>query len=355
MRGLIPFAPVGWPVSEDDVNVGLYFDLRNPPQWHVDPPVLFGFTLEMCEEADRLGCHSVWFTEHHLFEDGYLPQPLTFAAAVAGRTSRVRICTGVVIAPLHHPAEIAEQAAVVDIISAGRLDVGIGAGYRVPEFNLYDADITERYEVTDERARSLRRLWSQGGVTPAPVQERVPIWMGYQGPKGARRAGLLGEGLLSFTPALWPFYRDALAEAGNDQALARMTGGVQGWVSNDPERDWPTVSRHLSHQINSYRRLMVEGTSLDIPRPVDPERLRQHEPNGPLSYFAYGTPDAIATWVRHHTAGAPVETVYFWASISGMSQAMVAEHVRTVCSDLAPLLADFDPRPGALTGNFYIH
>lgn len=329
------------------MNIGLYFDLRNPPEWPADPAQLYGFTLEMCEEADRLGCHSIWLTEHHLFDDGYLPQPLTFASAVAARTRRVRIGTGITIAPLHHPVELAEQAAVVDTVSGGRLDLGLGAGYRVPEFDLYGADISTRYRTTDERARELRRLWSAGGVTPRPVQDPLPIWMGYQGPGGARRAGLLGEGLLSFEPALWPVYRDALSEAGHDPRAGRMAGGAQGWVSADPDRDWPLVSKHLAHQLNTYRRYMVEGTEQPLPRPVDPDRLRNREPKGPLSYFAFGTPEEMAAWLRDHTAGAPVETVYLWASISGMAQATVAEHVRVVCTELIPLLADYHPQ-GAL-------
>ena len=65
------------------MNVGVYFDLRNAPGWRQDPARLYGYTLELCEEAERLGAHSVWLSEHHLFDDGYLPQPLTFAAAVA--------------------------------------------------------------------------------------------------------------------------------------------------------------------------------------------------------------------------------------------------------------------------------
>ena len=113
-------------------NVGLYFDLRNPPASRVDPTRLHGFTLEMCEEAERLGAHSVWLTEHHLFDDDYIAQPLVFAAAIAARTRRVRIGTAIVIAPLHSPVEIAEQSALVDVVSGGRLDLGLGAGYRVP-------------------------------------------------------------------------------------------------------------------------------------------------------------------------------------------------------------------------------
>ena len=212
------------------MRVGIYFDLRNPPAWRVPPSRLYGFTLEMCREAELLGCDSVWLTEHHLFDDDYLPQPLTFAAAVAARTQRVRIGTGILIAPLHHPAEVAEQAAVVDIVSDGRLDLGLGAGYRIPEFELFGAKMATRYRATDDMARELRRLWGAGGVTPRPVQERPPLWLGYQGPKGARRAGLLGECLLTLNKESWPAYRDALAEAGHDPAAARMAGGIQGWV-----------------------------------------------------------------------------------------------------------------------------
>ncbi len=321
------------------MKVGLYFDLRNPPGWHVDWSRLYGFTLELCEEAERLGCHAIWLTEHHLFDDGYLPQPLTMAAAVAARTRAVRIGTGIVIAPLHHPVELAEQAAVVDIISSGRVELGLGAGYRIPEFDLFAADIARRYTTTDHCARELRRLWSDV-VTPPPVQPRVPIWMGYQGPQGAARAGRLGEGLLSADAKLWPVYRDALVAAGHREADARMTGGIQGWVTDDPEGDWPVVAVHLANQLDSYRRYMVEGTGQPTPRPVDPERMRQREPfSGPIGYFLFGTPEDVAAKIRVAVGDAPVDAVYLWASIAGMPEDLVARNVRTICTRLAPLLA----------------
>jgi|SRR5947209_3134035 len=141
------------------IDVGVYFDLRNPQQWRQNPSRLYSFTLEACEEAERLGASSVWFSEHHLFDDDYLASPLTFAAAVAARTSRVRLGTAIVIAPLHHPAELAEQSVLVDLVSDGRLDQGIGAGYRDPEFDLYDASLKTRCDDTDGTAYELRKLW----------------------------------------------------------------------------------------------------------------------------------------------------------------------------------------------------
>jgi alkanesulfonate monooxygenase SsuD/methylene tetrahydromethanopterin reductase-like flavin-dependent oxidoreductase (luciferase family) len=324
--------------ADRGLNVGLYFDLRNPPQWRQDPARLHAFTLEMCEEAEHLGAHSVWVTEHHLFDDDYIAAPLTFAAAIAARTTRIRIGTAIVIAPLHHPAEIAEQAAMVDLISGGRLELGIGAGYRVPEYELFGASLEGRYAQTDERAREIRRLWGKGGVTPRPVQERPAIWMGYQGPQGARRAGRLGESLLTAAASSWEPYREGLVEGGHDPSIARMAGGIQAWVSDDPDADWPDVSRHLAHQQDSYRMHMVEGTDQPVPRPVDPEKLRHREPRT-LGYFWCDTPEVIAERIFDHVAGAPVETVFLWASVGGQPEDKVAQHVQTICTRLAPILA----------------
>jgi alkanesulfonate monooxygenase SsuD/methylene tetrahydromethanopterin reductase-like flavin-dependent oxidoreductase (luciferase family) len=329
--------------EETLVRVGLYFDMRNPPAWQQDPSRLYGFTLEMCQEAERLGIDSVWVSEHHRFDDGYLPQPLTMLAAIAARTTRVRLGTAVLVAPLHHPAEIAEQAALVDLLSDGRLDLGLGAGYRIPEYELYGADATRRYADTDGRAREVRRLWAEGGVTPLPVQERVPIWMGYQGPKGARRAGLLGEGLLALDPKLYPVYRDGLIEGGHDPARARMSGGMQSWVSEDPEADWPLVSRHVGYQIDSYLKHMVQGTDQPAPAPVDPDKLRRRDARQPLSYFHFGTPEEVAAKVRAYVADAPVDTAFFWGSLGGMPEKEVIKQIQLVCTRLAPLLRDDPP------------
>jgi alkanesulfonate monooxygenase SsuD/methylene tetrahydromethanopterin reductase-like flavin-dependent oxidoreductase (luciferase family) len=318
----------------------VYFDLRNPFQWTQDPSRLYGFTLEMCEEAEHLGASSAWFSEHHLFDDGYLTSPLTMAAAAAARTRRIRLGTAILIAPLHHPVEIAEQSVVVDLLSGGRLDLGVGAGYRVPEFELFDASMTARYRQTDDTVRRLRELWESNAVQPSPVQQPVPVWMGYQGPKGARRAGLLGERLLSANAALWKPYAEGLAEGGHPISTGLMAGGIQCWASDDPERDWPTVSKHIAYQIDSYRKHMVEGTDAPRPKPIDVERLVKEGRDGPLGSFIYGTPETVAGQIREYAAGAPVQTVYLWASIGGMSEADTAHNVQTICSRLAPLLAD---------------
>ena len=196
---------------------------------------------------------------------------------------------------------------MVDLISGGRLELGLGAGYRVPEFELFGTDFTARYRILDQQVGELRRLWGDGGLTPAPAQERLPVWLGYQGPKGARRAGLMGEGLLTIAKDSWPHYRDGLAEGGHDPAAARMAGGVQAYVTDDPERDWPLVAPHIAYAQDSYRRYMVEGTGNPVPRPVDPERLRARGPEaGPMSYFLFGTPEDVAKAISDYVGEAPV-------------------------------------------------
>jgi alkanesulfonate monooxygenase SsuD/methylene tetrahydromethanopterin reductase-like flavin-dependent oxidoreductase (luciferase family) len=321
------------------MKVGLYFDLRNPPAWRQEPARLHAFTLEAIEEAELLGIDSVWLSEHHLFSDDYVAAPLTFLAAAAARTSRVRLGTAVVLAPLHHAVEIAEQAAMVDLISGGRLELGLGTGYRVPEYELFGADLRRRYTQTDTRATDIRRLLSPGGVRPQPVQAAVPIWMGYQGPQGARRAGLLGEGLLSADARNWASYRDGLKAGGYDVSRGRMAGWINAWVTDDPDADWPAVRLHMAHQFDTYAMHGVEGTGRPTPRPVDPERIRAGSPDTLLGYFWCDRPETVAANIREYTAGAPVETVLIFASIAGMPEKRVTEHIRTICSRLVPLLA----------------
>ena len=100
--------------------------------------------------AERLGADSVWLSEHHLFEDGYLPQPLTMAAAIAARTKRIRIGTAVLLAALRPAVQIAEEAAIVDLVSGGRLVLGFGAGYVPREFEAYGAEAQNAAFIRDE-------------------------------------------------------------------------------------------------------------------------------------------------------------------------------------------------------------
>lgn len=301
---------------------------------------MYGEVLELCEEADHLGAHSVWLSEHHLFDDGYLSQPFTLAAAIAARTKTIRIGTAVVLAPFRTAAELAEQSALVDVLSDGRLELGLGAGYRLPEFELFGANLDRRYATTDQRVRDVRRLWQDPRLLPPPVQAHPRIWLGYQGPRGARRAGLLGESLLTVNPDSVAPYLAGLREGGHDLSVAGMAGGINAWVSDDPEADWPVVAERLAYQWDSYRRHMVEGTGKPLPAPVDPERYRARGLDARPGHFLLATPDAAAVQIAQYIADTPVETLFIWISIGGMPYELAQRHMRTIVCDLAPRLKE---------------
>jgi alkanesulfonate monooxygenase SsuD/methylene tetrahydromethanopterin reductase-like flavin-dependent oxidoreductase (luciferase family) len=322
------------------MDVGVIFDLRNPPGWRQDWSRLYGFTLEMCQEAEHVGLDSVWLSEHHLFEDGYLTQPLTFMAAAAAVTSRIRLGTAILIGPFRSAVQLAEEAVVADIISGGRVVLGLGAGYRVPEYELFGADLSRRYTANDQRIRELRQIFADPRHVPSPVNGEIPLYCGYNGPQGAGRAGRLGAGLLSARKDLWEPYRAGLIEGGHDPAIGEMKGALPLFVTEDPDGDWPVVKEHLRYQLDSYRRYLVEGTDARLPRPVDPDRIRDEpDPAKVLGTFAYGTPEEVAPAVLDHVGEAPVTEVFFFASLAGMPEQMVADHIRLLATKLKPLLS----------------
>ena len=157
------------------MRVGIYTDLRNPPGW----PRLGG-ALRATMRPDRRGRapgRRLGLGDRAPLLRGRLPPPAAdhAAAAIAGRTARLRIGTAVLLAPLRPPLQIAEEAAIVDLVSGGRLELGLGAGYRVPEFAAFGADPARRFALLRETVRELRRIWDEGACTPPPVQDPVPL------------------------------------------------------------------------------------------------------------------------------------------------------------------------------------
>lgn len=311
--------------------------MRNPPSWRRDPTTLYDGWLERLGWAEGLGLDSVWLTEHHLFEDGYLPQPLTMAAAIAARTERLRIGTAILQAPLRPAADVAEQAALVDIISGGRLELGLGAGYRIPEWEAFGADGSRRFELLEQRAAEVRRLWDEGSATPPPVQDRVPIWIGCEGPRGARIAGRLGEGLLALKPELLEPYREAFAERGHDPAGLAVGGCANLILADDPETAWERIKPHLAYQWRTYFEYGAEGRPPRELPSADPDDLRT-DGRPLLPRFDVLTPEAALARLRPWLAGLPVRHVYFWGSIAGLDDDLVDRHLELLATELAPAL-----------------
>jgi alkanesulfonate monooxygenase SsuD/methylene tetrahydromethanopterin reductase-like flavin-dependent oxidoreductase (luciferase family) len=316
---------------------GMYIDMRNPPEWRRPWAQHYGRWLERIEEAERLGAEVVWLTEHHFFDDGYLPQCWTLASAIAARTSRIRIGTAVALLPLHSAIETAEQIALVDVISGGRIEPGFGVGYRKPEYVAFGGDFKHRYGVFAERIRELRRLWgeepgAERTVTPAPVQQPVPVWGGFGGPMGARTAGRLGLGLQSIDRSLHEPYLAGLEQGGHDVAAARMSGQIEFFVSDDPERAWAQIGEHVVYRWTSYNRYMFEGTrrEADPPQHFDTEAIAKR--------FLIGTPDEIVAEIRRRTDGLPVTDMYSWSDYPGMPDELIDRHLELTFTEVAPRL-----------------
>src|SRR5579863_10754754 len=105
------------------IRFGLWYDFRNPSQWRQPYDRLYGETLDQIAWGENHGFDDVWLSEHHFIEDGYLPSILPIAAAIAARTKRIRIASGVLLVPFHNPVRLAEDIAVVDAISGGRFEL----------------------------------------------------------------------------------------------------------------------------------------------------------------------------------------------------------------------------------------
>jgi alkanesulfonate monooxygenase SsuD/methylene tetrahydromethanopterin reductase-like flavin-dependent oxidoreductase (luciferase family) len=319
------------------VQIGIYGDLRNPPGWRREWSSHVERFLDRVVESERLGLDSVWLAEHHLFEDGYVGQPLVVAAAIAARTSRLRIGTAVLIAPLRQAIDIAEQSALVDLISGGRLELGLGAGYRPSEFAAFNVDRDHRFELLERRAREIREVWQT--TNPPPVQQRVPIWIGGRGPRSARIAGRLGEGLLWLDPGLLPHYREALAAHGHSQARARLGGIANLVLADDPDAAWARIAPHLEYQRSSYRR----GRGSDHRIDAGSEAPLRHPGEIPLPpKFDVVTPDEAGLMLRSWLDPLPVEHVFFWDSIAGMPDDLIDRHIELLATRLRPILTS-DP------------
>jgi alkanesulfonate monooxygenase SsuD/methylene tetrahydromethanopterin reductase-like flavin-dependent oxidoreductase (luciferase family) len=143
---------------ETKIRFGLWYDFRNPAQWRQPPDRLYREILDQIAWGENNGFDDVWLSEHHFIEDGYLPSILPAAAAIAARTNRIRIASGVLLMPFHNPIRLAEDIATVDVISGGRFELGVGIGFKREEFAGFGVSSKERGARTDQSHRFCSRI-----------------------------------------------------------------------------------------------------------------------------------------------------------------------------------------------------
>ncbi|MGH2794744.1 MAG: LLM class flavin-dependent oxidoreductase [Actinomycetota bacterium] len=247
------------------------FTLQIPPWDKRDHVQLYADTLALAQLAERSGFDSFWLAEHHGASDGYNPALLPFLTAVAARTERLEVGTAVLLAPLHNPITVAEDAAVLDNISGGRLNLGMGLGWVAEEYRMFGVPMKARGKRLEEFVEVLRGAWTGEPFTvkgrifdyedilvrPAPARP-IPIWLGGGTPKALERAARMGDGHFpssTGTPA------DAVARAKEMMAIRERLGMSGPYrfgmfipigIGADPDKGWANIRDGLLHTRGSY-------------------------------------------------------------------------------------------------------
>lgn len=247
----------------------LRYDLR-APDFGPRPSELVAAALEQAAYGEKHGFERVQISEHHYADDGYCPAPFVTAAAFAARTARMRIRLSALILPLHDPIRAAEDLAMLDGISNGRMEAVVAAGYRPVEFEMLGRDFHRRGTRLRQSIHALREAWTgerflhEGRpalVRPVPVQPGgPPLLLGGSTPRAAQRAAELKVGFEPTDPSLIRCYLDACARLGLRPGEARpRVGPFFVHVSEDPERDRAVLARHVRHEMTQYARWGATG------------------------------------------------------------------------------------------------
>jgi alkanesulfonate monooxygenase SsuD/methylene tetrahydromethanopterin reductase-like flavin-dependent oxidoreductase (luciferase family) len=238
------------------VRLALRYDMRAPA---IGAPAdaLYPAAVEQCAIADAAGFDTVYIAEHHGAEDGYCPAPMILASAIAGRTSRTTLHFSALIAVLHDPLRLAEDLAVLDLISGGRIEMT---------------------------------------VRPRPIQRpRPPIYIGGSTEASAIRAARYGDRFMPATPDLYAIYADERRRLGRPVPdPPRKKGPLFLFVTPDPEKAWDVVAPHVLYTTNSNAEWAKErGVGATPYPPVENADALKGNPQ-----FAVVTPDDCVALVE---------------------------------------------------------
>jgi len=244
------------------------FDMR-APSFGANPMDLYAAALDQCAWADDIGFDAVGLGEHHASDDGYLPSPIPMAGAIAGRTRRILIRPNVLLAPLYEPIKLAEDLAVLQYLSRGRLEVVIGAGYRPFEFQMFGKRREDRKELYVKAFDVLRQAflgetfeYEGRTVRVTPVPNPPPrLLLGGSHPAVARRAARIADGYYPPGGEHWDVYRQECLALGKPDPgeECKTLGPIYTHVTNEPDRDWERIAPHAAHVVKSYSEWTIEA------------------------------------------------------------------------------------------------
>jgi alkanesulfonate monooxygenase SsuD/methylene tetrahydromethanopterin reductase-like flavin-dependent oxidoreductase (luciferase family) len=332
-----------------DLTFGFLYDLRNPQQWPRPWADLYAETLDFIAWTETLGFEGAWIPEHHVTEDGYASSPLTALAAIAARTRRMKLGTGVALAPFHHPVRFAEDSAMVDVISNGRLEIALALGYRRRETDAYGIEFSTRASRMDEFLQIVRRLWAgetfsfvgrhfqlkDAFIAPAPPRGHIPLFVGAYSDKAMLRVAKYGDGYLG-AAELYDIYAAKLHECGKEPSAGRFyQASLPLVVARDPEQATHELAPYYHYVSNTYGvwlnedgydgRVQVE----DAPRMLS---LEQFKVSGLLLVL---TPAQAIEFFTAMRAKAPVEHVTM-AVPPGIALSTFAPYAEVFAKEVIP-------------------
>jgi alkanesulfonate monooxygenase SsuD/methylene tetrahydromethanopterin reductase-like flavin-dependent oxidoreductase (luciferase family) len=276
-------------------------DFRAPAFGPASAAEIYSTALEQFRWADRHGWDFAVVSEHHGVDDGWLPAPITIAGCIAGMTERIPILLSAVIVPLHDPVRLAEQLAVLDLASNGRVWTVAGAGYRPEEFDMAGAEIKRRGKLLEEYVEVMLKAWTgepfewQGRtiqVTPKPLSQPHPtILVGGGVEAAARRAARLRLPMMPMNDdsRLAGWYADEAKKIGFDGGFVMTPSGPTFvHVSHDPERAWAEIAPYVLYEAQTYASYQTGGQH-STPM-VDADTIDDLK-NSPQ--YLVGTPDQV--------------------------------------------------------------
>jgi alkanesulfonate monooxygenase SsuD/methylene tetrahydromethanopterin reductase-like flavin-dependent oxidoreductase (luciferase family) len=335
-------------MANDALDLGVMFSFRNPARWRRPFTDVYRDELDLIVTAEALGYDSIWLTEHHFVDDGYSPSILTIAAAIAARTERVRIGFNLLLLPLHNAVQLAEDIATLDILSNGRIDVGVGQGYAPDEFAGFQVPIADRLGRFREGLDVLNGLWTQESfsyegthyklsdvrLSPRPVQQPAPpLWIGATSRPGVVRAGRRGAHFLGVNRRAQRLYEEARTAAGFDLDSAKALQLHWTHVADSDDAAWAEAAPHFHHLCSVYAGLLgAAGKNYEIPAEAE---LRSAKPV--LFDPVFGSTATVTDKLGH--ALRDVRTTHLALGLlPGMAPAVTRRSMEQFVKDVAPAL-----------------